>query len=70
MDAEFSREKYIKALESACEAAIRYDEAIQRCANSPGKMSSFCTAEGDDLDFLYEDWITKSQKALNVLKTD
>ena len=49
---------------AACEAAIAYDKAIQSCANDPDKMASFCTAQGDDLDTLYADWISKSTAAL------
>lgn len=52
------------ALLSAARAAIAYDDAIQQCANDPDRMSSFCTAEGDTLDTLYEDWISKSRTAL------
>lgn len=32
---------------------VAYDEAIQACANDPERMSSFCTAEGEDLDTLF-----------------
>ena len=48
----------------ACEAAIRYDAVIQTCANDPERMSSACTAEGDDLDGLYNDWIRKARAAI------
>ena len=58
----------IKALIAAAEAAIAYDLAIQASANDPAKMSSFTTAQGDDLDDLYEDWITKSREALARVK--
>jgi hypothetical protein len=51
----------VEELYAAVEAAIRYDAAIQRCANDPSSMSSFCTAEGDDLDALYADWINKAR---------
>lgn len=54
----------VEALIEAAEAASRYDDAIQSCANEPERMASFCTAEGDDLDFLYSDWIDKSRAAL------
>lgn len=48
----------------ACKAAIEYDKAIEACAGDPEKMSSFCTAQGDDLDALYFDWITKAREAV------
>lgn len=51
-------------LYAACEAAIAYDDAIAACGNDPRQMSSFCTAQGDTLDSLYEDWIRKSTAAL------
>jgi len=35
------------------DAVLAYDAAIQACANDPTKMSTFCSAEGDDLDDLY-----------------
>ncbi len=60
-----SEAEQITALKLAAEAAIRYDKAIAICANSPKKMSSFCSAEGEDLDFLYADWISKSRAALS-----
>ena len=34
-------------------AVLAYDAAIRSCANDPEKMSSFCSAQGDDLDALY-----------------
>ena len=48
----------------ACEAATKYDNAIRLCADDPDKMSSYCTAEGEDLDRLYLDWITKARNAI------
>lgn len=48
---------------AAADAAIRYDEAIQKCAGDPGKMSSFCTAQDETLDTLYEAWITAAHAA-------
>lgn len=48
-----------KALYAACEAALKYDEAIERHA-SQGK--SWVTS--DELDQLYEDWQTKVRAAL------
>jgi len=55
---------------AAAEAAIRYDEAIQSCVGDPDRMSSYCTAEGDDLDALYADWIGKSRAVLAKIKGD
>src|SRR5690606_13258634 len=49
---------------AAAKAAIAYDEAIQQCADDPDSMSSFCTAEGDDLDRLYVDWASKARAAI------
>ena len=51
-------------LREACTAAIAYDDAIRLCGDDPSKMSSFCTASGDDLDTLYFDWMLKARKAL------
>lgn len=48
----------------AANAAIAYDRAIQACAGDPEKMSSFCTAQGDDLDALYFAWCDKARAAL------
>jgi hypothetical protein len=48
----------------AAKAAIAYDAAIQSAANDPEKMSSFCSAEGDDLDVLYARWIYLSRAAI------
>jgi len=45
-------------------AAVAYDKAIQACANSPDTMSSYCTAEGDDLDALYARFIDAAREAL------
>lgn len=38
-------------------AVLAYDAAILACANDPARMSSLCTAKGDDLDMLYERWL-------------
>lgn len=51
-------------LYAAAMAAIAYDEAIEQSANDPAAMSSFCTAQGDSLDSLYMDWMTKARAAL------
>jgi hypothetical protein len=54
----------------ACEAAVAYDEAIVACSNSPARMASFCTSQGDTLDTLYVDWISKSKYALDLVKEE
>jgi len=46
----------LDALEAAARAAVAYDHAIRSCADSPEKMASFCTAQGDNLDTLYAQW--------------
>ncbi len=56
-------------LVAVCRAAIAYDKAIASCGNEPGKMTSFCTAEGDDLDALYADWMDKARAALAKAET-
>jgi hypothetical protein len=45
-------------------AAVAYDDAIRACANDPDKMSSYCSAEGDDLDALYLRWMNLARAAL------
>ena len=65
--AERANAKLIAAapeLLEACANALKYDAAIFKCANDPKKMSSFCSAEGEDLDALYEAWITSARKAI------
>lgn len=57
----------VQRLEGAVRAAIAYDKAIKDCANSPQSMSSWCTAQGDSLDVLYADWVSKSRAALAVV---
>jgi len=52
------------SLVAAAQAALAYDRAISSCANEPGKMASFCTAQGDDLDTLYFNWVNASKQAL------
>ena len=48
----------------AARAAVEYDNAIRACADDPDKMSSHCTAEGDDLDTLYFRWLTASRAGI------
>lgn len=52
-------------LQSLAQAAIDYDAAIRSCADDPNRMSSFCTAAGDDLDTLYMRWIGLAREVLN-----
>jgi hypothetical protein len=56
-------------LRGACEAALAYDKAIKSCANDPDKMASYCTAEGETLDCLYANWISKSIAAIAKAET-
>lgn len=50
-------------------AAIAYDEAIQRCAANPRKMSSYCTANGETLDSLYAEFIGLARKIESAIRT-
>jgi hypothetical protein len=59
------KEREIRRLREACSAAVKYDEAIKSCGNDPEKMSSYCSVQGDDLDSLYFNWMTKAKAALN-----
>lgn len=54
----------VPELLSAAHAAIAYDAAIRRCGNDPALMSSFCSAEGEDLDALYARWIDSTRAAI------
>ncbi len=56
------------AAKEAMESAIIYDKAIRSCSNDPKKMASFCSAQGKDLDTLYNSWIYRSTRALAKLK--
>ena len=51
-------------LYEACLAGMAYDREIESCANDPSKMATHHTAEGDTLDTLYLDWITKTEAAI------
>jgi hypothetical protein len=51
---------------SLSKAVLKYDKEIKNCANDPNKMSSHCTAEGEDLDYLYLDLLTKAKAALET----
>lgn len=53
----------------AAKAALAYDEAIQACANDHTKMATYCTAQGDDLDALYLNWISASSRAMDTLNS-
>lgn len=50
----------------ALNAGIAYDAAIQHCADMPDAMSSYCTAQGVNLDTLYAAWIDASWIAVEV----
>jgi hypothetical protein len=54
-------------LREACEAALRYDAAIQRAARH-GKswVSGGPGTDDPDLDALYIDWLTKARAALRA----
>ena len=54
----------------ACIAGKKYDEAIRQCSNDPEKMASFCTSQGDTLDTLYMDWMTKIRHALALAEKE
>ena len=58
------RRRQVEELRTACEAGIRYDEAIQSCVNDPEKMASYCTAHGEELDAVYFDWLNKARAAI------
>ena len=47
------RSEIVPTARALADAVLAYDTAIHSCANDPEKMSSFCSAEGDDLDTLY-----------------
>ncbi len=55
--------KLKEELETVVTAALAYDAAIISCANNPEKMATFCTAEGDNLDKLYLDFIQAAHAA-------
>ena len=64
-------EKIVAAAPLLYEAALAgqaYDRAIRKCANDPEKMASFCTAQGDSLDDLYMDWMSKIQAAMQHIE--
>jgi hypothetical protein len=62
----------IAVLIAACRAAIAYDEAIARhglvddCKPLAGQFGA--VTQGDDLDALYMDWMTKARAALALLE--
>lgn len=70
LDIAHNRLKGRDALLAACKAAIQYDKAIRFCASRPERMASFCTAQGQDLDFLYDQWVTKSREAIALAEPD
>lgn len=42
------------------DAVFAYHDALASCANDPAAMASFCTAQGDTLDSLYERMIAEA----------
>lgn len=56
-----------KRLREACEAAVKYDDAIRGKAgegNYDLLDAGGAIARGEDLDSLYMDWMTKARQAL------
>jgi hypothetical protein len=62
--------KATPVLLDAARAAVKYDDAIRSCGNDPQKMSSFCTAQGEDLDKLYFEWMTLARKGVALAEGD
>ncbi len=65
-DAEFivrACNNFYKLLE-ACNAAIEYDKAIKDCANNPDKRATCLTAQGANLDILYDKWMKLAKQAI------
>jgi hypothetical protein len=52
----------LKDLNELIEAVLKYDRAIQDCAGDPKRMSSYCTARGEDLESLYLAWLILAQE--------
>lgn len=65
VDADIRLMAAAKDLFQAAQAAIAYDAAIEQSANDPAAMSSFCTVQGDNLDALYDDWVSKARAAIS-----
>lgn len=58
-------------LREVCEAAIRYDDSIAgKAARGEANLreAGGGVVTGDDLDALYNDWISKARKAMEGLK--
>lgn len=58
---------HIEALRVACQAALTYDRAIFRRGQDNEITESLARgaiAQGEDLDALYDNWITKARAAL------
>jgi hypothetical protein len=51
-------------LVKAAKAALEYDQAINACANDPDAMATYCTAQGENLDMLYSNWISAAKEAM------
>ena len=41
----------------AKDAMFAYDSAMRRCVHQPERMTGYQTAQGDDLDALYCEWL-------------
>ena len=52
----------------ACKAGIEYNNALEACGNDPDKMTSYCTAKGDDLDNVYIEWMNKTRIAMELIE--
>lgn len=53
-------------LQELARATVAYDEAIMACANDPALMATYCTAQGDDLDALYFEVMTRARTVLGL----
>jgi len=48
------------------DAILDYDEAIKECANDPKKMSTYCTAQDESLDDLYEQMVELAEQCMGI----
>lgn len=56
----------ISKLVEAAEAALAYDTVVRIVASNPEMITQYSTAEGKDLDDLYDEWMRKTRDALGV----
>lgn len=54
----------LRTVRDALDAGLIYRQELMACANDPNAMSSHCTAEGEDLDVLFDRWEALSDAAL------